>query len=119
MKGVTLALATEETDLGVTIDEELKFHKHVAAAIKKYSRMFGLIRAIFACLDGVTVPRLFTTPIRPDLEYGNIIWSPRFKVDSVKVENVQSIATKLIQNLRHVPYEDRLMTLKLPSPKYR
>jgi len=98
MKGVTPAVAIEE---------------------KKFSRMLGLIRTTFTCFNEVTVPRLFTTLVRPHLGYGNIIWSPRFKVDSVKVENVQSIATKLIQNLRHVPYEDRLMTLKLPSPKYR
>ena len=32
VKGVTLAVATEEKDLCVIIDEELKFYKHVAAA---------------------------------------------------------------------------------------
>jgi len=45
----------------VIIDEEPKFHKHVAGAVKKSSMMLGLIRATFTCIDEVTVPRLFTT----------------------------------------------------------
>ena len=57
MKGVTLAVATEEKDLCVIIYEELRFHKHVAAAVKKSSMMLVLIRATFTCLDEVTVCR--------------------------------------------------------------
>ena len=119
MKGMTLTVTTEEKDLGVIIDDELKFHKHVSAAVKKSSRMLGLIRATFTCLNEITVPRLFTTLVRPHLEYGNIIWSPRFKMDSIEVEKVQRRATRLISNLRQLSYEDRLRTLKLPSLNYR
>ena len=96
MNEVALSADSEEKDLGVIIDEELKFHKHVAAAVKKSSRMLGIIRATFTCLDEITVPRLFTTLVRPHLEYGNIIWSPRFKMDSTEIEKVQRRATKLI-----------------------
>jgi len=119
MKGVPLAVTTEENDLGVIIDEVLKFHKHVAAAVKKSSRMLCLIRATFTYLVEVTVPRLFTILVRCHLEYGNVIWSPRFKMESVEVEKVQRRATKLIQNLRHLPYKVCLRTLKLPSLNYR
>ena len=119
MNEVALSADSEEKDLGVIIDEELKFHKHVAAAVKKSSRMLGLIRATFTCLDEITVPRLFTTLVRPHLEYGNIIWSPRFKMDSTEIEKVQRRATKLIPSLRNLCYEDRLRKLKLPSLCHR
>jgi len=48
-----------------------------------------------------------------------VIWSPRFKMDSVEVGKVKRRATKLIQNLRHLPYENRLRILKLPSLNYK
>jgi hypothetical protein len=83
----------------VIIDEELMFHKHVAAALKKSSKILRLIRATCTCLDEITVPSLFTTLVRPRLEYGNVIWLPRFKMDDVEVENVQGRATYLIQNI--------------------
>ena len=46
----------EEKEIGVIIDEELKFHKYVAATVYKSTRMLGLIRATFPCLVEVTVP---------------------------------------------------------------
>jgi hypothetical protein len=50
-----------ENDLGVFIDEELKFHDHVSRAGEKASRLLGLIRAILTCLNTVNAPSLFTT----------------------------------------------------------
>ena len=55
----------------------------------------------------------------PHLEYGNVIWHPRFQLDKTEIEKVQRIATKLIPTLRHESYEARLRSLKLPSLDYR
>jgi len=63
------------------------------------------------------MPRLFTTMVRPHLEYGNVIWHPRFRRD--EIENVQRQATKLSPEIRHLPYDKRLRTLKVPSLKHR
>jgi len=62
-----------EKDLGVFIDEELKFHAYVSKAVEKASRLLDLIRATFTCLDTVTKIRLFTIMVWPHLEYGNAI----------------------------------------------
>ena len=35
------------------------------------------------------------------------------------IENVQRRATKIIPNLKHLPYEERLKILKLPTLKFR
>ena len=43
MNGYTLEQVTEEKDLGIIIDNELKFLKHTAMAIKKANRILGLI----------------------------------------------------------------------------
>jgi hypothetical protein len=108
-----------ERDLGVYVDEELQFHDHVSKAVAKASRLLGLTRATFTCLDNVTMPRLFTTMVRPHLEYGNVIWHPRFRRDSVEIEKVQRRATKLIPEIKHLPYDKRLRSLKLPSLQHR
>ena len=119
MKNTSLESITDEKDLGVTIDQDLKFHLHVSKAVNKASRMLRLVRATFTCLDETTLPKLFTTMVRPHLEYGNVIWCPRFQRDKLEVEKIQRRATKLIPNLRSLPYKDRLVALRLPSLFYR
>ena len=63
--------------------------------------------------------KLYKALIRPHLEYGQIIWSPQYKRQSKLLENVQRRATKIIPNLKNLPYEERLKQLKLPTLKYR
>ena len=106
----------EEKDLGVIIDNQLKFHTHMSAAVKKGS-ILGLIKRSFVALDEDTLPLLFTSMVRPHLEYANIIWGPHFIGDIRAVERVQKRATKLIPILRNVPYRERLKNL--PSLEYR
>ena len=48
MNDVTLESTAEEKDLGVVVDEDLKFHLHVSKAVSKASRMLGLVRATFS-----------------------------------------------------------------------
>ena len=68
MSNIPLTKTAEEKDLGVNMDNELKFHKHSAYAVKKASKMFGLFRATFTCLDEITVPKIFMAMVRP-LDY--------------------------------------------------
>ena len=115
MSATPLESTPDEKDLGVVMDEELKFHLHVPQAVKKASRMLGLVHATFTCLDETTIPRLFMTMVQPHLEYGNVIWHPRYKWDKLEVEKIQHRATKLIPSLKGLSYEDRLRVLKMPS----
>ena len=63
----------EEKDLGIIIDNKLKFHTRTSAAIKKANRILGLIKRSFTELDEITLPILYCSMVRPHLEYGNII----------------------------------------------
>ena len=78
MRNVPLTNTAEENDLGVIMDNELKYHKHTAYAVKKASKMIGLFRATFTCLDEITVPKIFMAIVRPHLEYGNVVGIPAF-----------------------------------------
>ena len=77
------------------------------------------IQVYFATLDTKTLPLLFKSMVRPHLEYGNVIWGPHYKGDQEMVEKVQKRATKLISNIWHLPYVQRLKILKLPSLMHR
>ena len=81
--------------------------------------MLGLIKRSFVALDEDTLPLLFTSMVRPRLEYANIIWGPHFTGDIRVVERVHKRATKLIPILRNLPYRERLKKLNLPSLEHR
>ena len=71
------------------VDDELKFYKHTAAAIKKANGILGIIRKSFALLDIVTLPLLYKSHVSQHLEYGNVVWGPYSKEDIKAVERVE------------------------------
>ena len=72
-----------------------------------------------SCIDEATLARLFMTLVRPHLEYGNIIWHPRYRIDKIQIEKIQRRATKLIPHLRYYHMRKRLQALNLPSLDFR
>ena len=110
---------TEEKDLGIIIDNELKFDRHIQEAVKKASKVLGMIKRNFKFIDKENLLLLFKGLIRPILEYGNVIWAPYLKRQSSEIEKIQRRATKLIKDIKDKPYEERLKLLKLPSLKAR
>jgi len=62
---------------------------------------------------------LYTSLVRPILEYANVTWPVSFKKDVDKLERVQRRATGLLPHIRQLHYEDRLQILNLPSLVYR
>ena len=109
----------EETDLGVTIDSELKFDEHVSKKVNKANSIVGLIRRSFAHLDGKLFKRLYTTFVRPHLEYAQSVWSPSSQKLVDMLENVQKRATKMVDGLASLEYHERLKQLDLPTLVFR
>ena len=107
-----------EKDLGVHVDNELKFHQHSSIAIKKANQVLGAIKESCCTRDRTTIPLLYKSMVRPLLEYGNVIWGPFYKKDIKAVKSVQRRATKLVECVKDLPYEDRLQ-VKIPSLVYR
>jgi hypothetical protein len=63
--------------------------------------------------------KMFIGLVRPHLEFGNVVWSPKLEKDKHLVESVQRRATKIIPGLKNKTYEERLKHMKLPSLSYR
>ena len=108
-----------EKDLGVNVDPELKFSRHIEVQVNKANKILGMIRRSYEFIDADTMKRLFTALVRPHLEYSNVAWSPRLVKDKKLIEGVQRRATKLVPELKELPYEERLEKMKLPSLCFR
>ena len=119
IQGVDIKQVTEERDLGVVMDECLKFRRQATEAVSKANRVLGTIWRSFANLDKTTLPILYKTLVRPLIEYGNAVWGPHNKEDQKMVERVQRRATRMVPEVRHLPYAERLKALRLPSLQFR
>ena len=62
---------------------------------------------------------LYTTLIRPHLDYASVVWNP-YQLGHIRaIEKVQRRATRIIPEFRGYSYFDRLKALNLPSLVYR
>lgn len=114
-----LKSASEECDLGVLFERDLKFSKHISAKINKANNILALINRTFEHLDKYTFTKLYTALVRPHLEFANVVWHPYLRKDIDSLERVQIRATKLVPSLKDLCYQQRLKELKLPSLAHR
>jgi hypothetical protein len=110
---------TEEKDLGVLVDPELKFRKHINTIAKKANRIVGIIKRTFEHRDEPTITKLYCALIRPHLEYASSVWTPSLRKDITTLEKIQRRVTKLIPALSQENYHTRLTSLGLFSLVYR
>ena len=52
--------------------------------------MIGLTRCTFRYMDQEVFRLLFTSLMRPHMDYADCIWSPHLKVDIAQLENAQT-----------------------------
>ena len=70
---ISLEVISEEKDLGVWMDDRLKFSTHIGHAVAKGNQVLGLIKRSFVHRDSKIIKRLFTALVRPHFEYANAV----------------------------------------------
>ena len=111
--------STLEKDLGVFISSDLKWAKQVKYAAGKSNSMLSLLNNTFKYKDKALMKTLYCTYVRPNLEFAIQAWNPYYNKDINELEKVQRRATKLIPELRHLDYQQRLKALDLTTLEVR
>ena len=109
----------ELKDLGILIDEHLKFKNHITEKINKANQIMNLIRRTFTYVDKDNFIILYKSLVRPHIEYGNVVWYPFLKADINAIENMQRRATRYVPEVSTLEYGARLVKLDLPTLAYR
>jgi hypothetical protein len=108
-----LSKSTLERDLGVMISSDLKWKHHTAYCANKANRVLGMLKRTFEHFDLDMVKILYTTFVRPHLEFAASVWNPYAANDISLLEKVQRRATKLVPALKSLAYEKRLVAMNL------
>ena len=90
-----------------TLSKDLKFSQHIAKKVNKANSMLALIKGTFEYLDNHSFLRLYTAIVRTHVEFANVVWHPYLRKDIESIERVQMRATKLVSNLKDLPYETK------------
>ena len=84
--------------LGITLSDDLSWHRHVCEAAKKANSTLHLIsRNLRSCPRAARIIA-YTTLVRPKLEYSSTVWDPHIKEDINILERVNRRAARLVYN---------------------
>ncbi|KAF7249330.1 putative RNA-directed DNA polymerase from transposon BS [Varanus komodoensis] len=114
-----LESSTCERDLRVLVDCRLNMSQQCDAVVKRVNATLGyIVRSVASRLREVLLP-LYTTLVRPQVEYCVQFWDPHYRKDIARLQSVQRRARRLVAGLQGMPYEVRLRELGLFSLEKR
>ena len=108
-----LTMTESEKVLGVVIYTTLKSGTHIASCVKKVNQMLLMIQRTIIYKNKKIRLLMYKSLVRPHLEYAVQTWSPH-QIGHIKlIEGVERRFTRMIPELKSLPYEARLKRLNL------
>ena len=86
-----IAKVPHHRGLGVLVDPTLRFHLHIRSIANKASGVSANLLKSTLCRDSKFMLTLYTTYIRPLLEYASTVWNTEFTGDLRLLESVQEL----------------------------
>ena len=81
--------------------------------------VLGMIKRHFITRDRDVIIPLYKSLVRPHLEYCIQAWNPSLIKDMELLEKIQHRATKLVSDIAHLSYHERLKQLDLTTHELR
>ena len=113
LAGAVIPVTQVEKDLGILVCTNLKSAEDTNRKVAGASRILGAIRRAFSKLSPEIFRVLYSSHVRPILEYGQPATYPLTQREVILLERVQRRGTRWITGLRTVPYEERPRRLNL------
>ena len=107
---------TEDLEmLGVTVDDKMKFEKHIAKICRKVSQQIAVLKRMKKILPFETRKCLYLAFIIPHFNYCSETWHFCNKRAIAKLEKVNERALRFVFNEKQRPYSELLDKIGLPS----
>ena len=84
--------------MGVLFNSSLKFGNHINKILHKANRLLGLIKRTFSYFEPQMLRLLYTTSIRPHLDYACVIWNPYQLVILEHWSKCKDVLLELVQH---------------------
>ena len=106
-------------DLGIILDDNLRFWNHIINKVNKANQIMGKNRRTMVHLNKHNFILLYKSLVLPHLEYGNVVWSPFLESDITLIENFQRKTTRYAPDINKLEYQEWLEALNLPTLQCR
>ena len=99
LKGHTLEMENSTRYLGVQLQSNMSWNRHMDQTVKKANSTLGFLRRKLRVSNEETKPAAYFSMVRPILEYSSTIWSPYTNGYIHKIEMVQRRAARYVKPL--------------------
>ena len=119
INGMQLNVTEEEKDLGVWTDSSLKPSLQCTKAANSANCVLGMILRSFHYRTKQSLVPLYTSLVRPKLEFAVAAWNPWLERDIECLEKVQKRLIRSLSNVKGQTYEEKLEDAGLTTLKDR
>jgi hypothetical protein len=116
--GTELKEVTQEKDLGIIVQNDLKVSQQCVKATKTGNQVLGMINRTFKFKSSDVILQLYKSLVRPHLEYCIQAWRPHLQKDINMLENVQKRMIRMFDSSDNL-YVDKLGALGITALETR
>ena len=92
---VELEFVNSHKHLGLTLSSNAKWKDHILNITKSASKVLGMMRALKFRLNRVSLNQMYTSFLRPLLEYASVVWDNCTQTEQDLLDKIQNEAARI------------------------
>ena len=117
--GTEVPTATQEKYLGIIVTENMKVSEQCANVTNTANKVLVIIKRSYDDKSIANLLPLYKAFVRPHIEYCAQAWRPYYQKDVDNLEKIQRRATRTMEEVRGMDYEQRLRQTSLVTLEAR